>query len=476
MSLPTDNIDYDELSEALADIETLTGDHFVEDDEPDVVKTESVEIGVGALESVKVGVGQLESVTIGVSKDHVPAQTVDEAFAHLDEFEKGLGRWLRDRLGRFRSKTGGGKTGGGKTGGGKTVYRDAKTGDVITGPRDAKGKVSWAKGGHANGAAADKIFAIGKHNVTHGGKALKDLGVTRVSMKKLKTTETTKDGQKKTVAVDEMKAVAQGIASKTWAKTHEKNITKDNPTGKYSKEQKNKLAKDAIKEADQASAALGVTKRGSINKAVDHIFGKAKKTNRELEGIMGGIEKSKSMSMKVDKNGKPTESDAEFGARVAKTTGTVTVMGPIKTRDRHAKKMIVDEQGDPRKVTDVTRSTVVVDKARDIPAAMASFEKSLPSGAKIVSAKDRMNNPLPGGYRDIMLHIQHPNKSISEVQFNTKPMMKAKMGEGHKKYEEARELTAKETLGTATPADITRRNTLNKESEAIYSKAWDDSQ
>ena len=471
MSLPTDNIDYDELSEALADIETLTGDHFVEDDEPDVVKTESVEIGVGALESVKVGVGQLESVTIGVSKDHVPAQTVDEAFAHLDEFEKGLGRWLRDRLGRFRSKTGGGKTGGGETGGGKTVYRDAKTGDVITGPRDAKGKVSWAKGGHANGAAADKIFAIGKHNVTHGGKALKDLGVTRVSMKKLKTTETTKDGKKKTVAVDEIKTVAQGIASKTWAKTHKKNITKDNEKGKYSTEQKNALARNAVSKADQASAALGVTKRGSISKAVDHIFGKAKKTNRELEGIMGGIEKSKSMKFKKD------ETEAEFGARVAKTTGTVTVMGPIKTRDRHAKKMIVDEQGDPRKVTDVTRSTVVVDKARDIPAAMASFEKSLPPGAKIVSAKDRMNNPLPGGYRDIMLHIQHPNKSISEVQFNTKPMMKAKMGDGHKKYEESREITAKEAAGIKlTPKEIQTRNTLDKESEAIYGKAWADSQ
>jgi len=458
MSLPTDNIDYDELSEALADIETLTGDHFVEDDEPDVVKTESVEIGVGAL----------ESVTIGVSKDHVPAQTVDGAFAYLDEFVDGLEKHFKGKHSQ-RRHGGGKKRGGKKTGarrrreekqeGKRQALKDAKK-QKLTGPRDEKtGEVSWAKGGHAKGAAADKIFAIGKHDVTHGGT-----GLTGRAMEKLKK-RVSIDGKKKTVAVDEIQAVAKGISSKTWAKT----VKEGDKERKLETHEKNKLAREAVTAADTASAGLGVTKLGSISKAVDTIFGRSGETDKQLRGIMGGIEKSKSMEFNEGEKG------AAFGARVAKTTGTVTVMGPIKTRDRHAKKMIVDEQGDPRKVTDVTRSTVVVDKARDIPAAMASFEKSLPSGAKIVSAKDRMNNPLPGGYRDIMLHIQHPNKSISEVQFNTKPMMKAKMGEGHKKYEESREITAKETLGTATPTEIKRRDKLEKESEAIYTKAWEES-
>jgi hypothetical protein len=54
--------------------------------------------------------------------------------------------------------------------------------------------------------------------------------------------------------------------------------------------------------------------------------------------------------------------------------------------------------------------------------------------------KDNFSHPHPGGYRDLNMVFRLPKGGmVAEIQFHLKPMIAAK-NEGHKHYEEQREL------------------------------------
>lgn len=71
------------------------------------------------------------------------------------------------------------------------------------------------------------------------------------------------------------------------------------------------------------------------------------------------------------------------------------------------------------------------------------IERFKASKLKIVYIKDRFSNPLPSGYRDInALFYDEENDIVGEIQFHLCHILKAKSSEGHRIYEEIRNLEA----------------------------------
>lgn len=132
--------------------------------------------------------------------------------------------------------------------------------------------------------------------------------------------------------------------------------------------------------------------------------------------------------------------------------------GPLKKAERVAAKAMADYDGDLTDVGDVLRMTYVVDDPADAVKLLRMLETlDAPEGVK-----NRMLEPGPGGYRDMILKLVLKDGMKAEVQINNRPMLLAKNGPGHKMYDAMR------MLDESTP----EWKRLAKESELLYSRAW----
>jgi len=138
----------------------------------------------------------------------------------------------------------------------------------------------------------------------------------------------------------------------------------------------------------------------------------------------------------------------------------------LKSRKSAERKVQNELGGDPSQLRDVLRATIVSQKIEDVRAAAAKFMEA--NKANIVKVKDRIVNPAPGGYRDILINFRTPNGLISEVQFNTPVMIKAKLGDGHRIYEAVRVLEARKSGG----GHARMKEFLKKKSEQLYDGAY----
>lgn len=137
---------------------------------------------------------------------------------------------------------------------------------------------------------------------------------------------------------------------------------------------------------------------------------------------------------------------AAFAAALDKP-GPVVVLSPIKdlaAGKRAEEKVNSDYGGDWSKLHDAVRGTVGVDATSDIPKAIAALkEKMAAEGWTLAKTpKNKFTEPTLEGYRDINLSFRSPDGLISEVQVNTKDMLKAKAA-GHALYEPQREILGK---------------------------------
>jgi SPP1 gp7 family putative phage head morphogenesis protein len=132
--------------------------------------------------------------------------------------------------------------------------------------------------------------------------------------------------------------------------------------------------------------------------------------------------------------------------------------GPLKKADRVAAKAIGDYNGTLDEVGDVLRMTYVVDN----PADALKLYRRLQEVDDPVDFKNRMLEPGWGGYRDMILKVRLKDGMRAEVQINTRAMLIAKEGPGHKIYERLRVL----------PEGHPEWVKLNKESERLYGRAW----
>jgi hypothetical protein len=138
----------------------------------------------------------------------------------------------------------------------------------------------------------------------------------------------------------------------------------------------------------------------------------------------------------------------------------------LKKRES-AERKLKDEDiaGDPAKLRDILRATIMTENSEGVRSAAAAFIDKY--GPNIVKVKDRMVKPAPGGYRDILINFRTPSGLISEVQFNSPRMIETKQGEGHRIYEKIRELEAADKV---FHEDEIR--SLKRRSEEVYATAY----
>jgi len=153
----------------------------------------------------------------------------------------------------------------------------------------------------------------------------------------------------------------------------------------------------------------------------------------------------------------------------ANFAGSEVVIPPLKSFDRIKEKVDKDYQGDWKKITDVVRGSISFQNIDDLKNAVSFFSQNLP----IVYVKDRISNPAPSGYRDMLALFRDPeNGIIGEIQFHLCHILKVK-DEEHKLYEIAQEIERKADAAQRKLSDD-ERNELNKvraQGNIVYLKA-----
>lgn len=134
----------------------------------------------------------------------------------------------------------------------------------------------------------------------------------------------------------------------------------------------------------------------------------------------------------------------------------------LKGLDSSTRKLAAELDNDRTRLVDVMRTTLVYKTAEEARQGVAATIQAH-GEENIVRIKDRHVNPV-SGYRDILMNVRTPNGVIAEVQFNTSNLMAAKMGEGHRLYEQTR------ALGPSAPA--TTVMDLRAASMALYDTAY----
>ena len=157
-------------------------------------------------------------------------------------------------------------------------------------------------------------------------------------------------------------------------------------------------------------------------------------------------------------------------------TGPVVILPPLKGEKRAVEKVATKYGGDWSKIQDVVRATIAVDKIEQIPLAIKGLRTKMAEHGWAFAAQpeDRMNNPLPGGYRDVVLKLKSADGHIAELQINLKAMIKVKEGQGHKLYEQHRSIVANaQRAGRAlTPQEQGTLKTINEQMAQVYDAAW----
>lgn len=115
--------------------------------------------------------------------------------------------------------------------------------------------------------------------------------------------------------------------------------------------------------------------------------------------------------------------------------GAEAKTAPVKGAKRAIEKLYLDElesglQAWPESIGDLVRASIVVKNEADVAAAIKAVRENL----DVIRVKDRFNNPLPTGYRDVLINVRLPNGMKAELQIHVPEMLKAKEL-GHLLYE-----------------------------------------
>ena len=149
--------------------------------------------------------------------------------------------------------------------------------------------------------------------------------------------------------------------------------------------------------------------------------------------------------------------------------GPVVQVGSLKTKARAEAKVASEYGGDWSKVGDIVRSSIAVDSPKEIPGIL---DKLLGKGVEVVRAKDRISNPTPVGYRDVLLNVKYPSGHVGELQLHVKSMLQAKDGPGHKLYERMQEIERGAKGRDLNSDEQSQIRDLNAKSNDLYGAAW----
>ena len=102
-------------------------------------------------------------------------------------------------------------------------------------------------------------------------------------------------------------------------------------------------------------------------------------------------------------------------------------VGPIKSKERIEEKMVNDYKGDCLQVVDIVRSSAVFHSLVELNSAVEALMKS-DSGVCVVRVKDRINNFLDSGYRDVLLNLTITGYDfVMELQLHLKDIIALKV-------------------------------------------------
>lgn len=173
------------------------------------------------------------------------------------------------------------------------------------------------------------------------------------------------------------------------------------------------------------------------------LYDRAKAGEAEFQRVVGNVAKITNGTMLL-----PSEKSSETGTR-------------LKSMASAQRKLRDELNGDYTKILDVMRATVVYKTVEESRQGLARFIAE--NRNNIVRIKDRQENPVGGGYRDILVNFRTPNGVIAELQFNTKNMLDAKNGEGHKLYERLR---------TMKNPSVAVKGYIEKKTSLVYTSAF----
>jgi phage portal protein BeeE len=191
---------------------------------------------------------------------------------------------------------------------------------------------------------------------------------------------------------------------------------------------------------------------------------KAEKANEELKTTLKGI------ASKLGYRTVPAEASDEERARALSEPGGVVLLAHIKSKERATQKVAKDYHGDWRKLLDVARASVGVDKLSQVRPVVQEMLKGLELAR---TPKDRINHPAKYGYRDLLMNVRTPSGMVAEVQVHLKPVLEAKEL-AHPSYETVQRIERRVNAEgrPMTPDEKKDYKEAEEKMTKLYDDAW----
>ncbi|MGR5065068.1 phosphoribosylglycinamide formyltransferase [Photobacterium sp. DNB22_13_2] len=157
--------------------------------------------------------------------------------------------------------------------------------------------------------------------------------------------------------------------------------------------------------------------------------------------------------------------------QVSLHTEAQPIIPGVKSRERAEQKIATELNGQPEKLTDLARGTLV---ANNISSLVDAFNH-LSRESTIVETKNRFKQPASSGYRDLKLLVQLPQTGlIAEVQLHLDTIAEIKSGPEHDIYETIQhiERQASQEQRLLNDIEVAKIKVLRQESQQLYQQAW----
>lgn len=179
-------------------------------------------------------------------------------------------------------------------------------------------------------------------------------------------------------------------------------------------------------------------------------------------GIRAVYEKAAEVKPKFDRSVR--EIAEEIG-----TSHAPLIPKTLKGPARAAEKAIADYGGDPSKVRDFVRATVIVDDVATVTKAIEAAKVRFGEPSRLRNTLDPEIDP-PDGYRDVNLNFSVDGHTV-ELQVHVPEIIQAK-DRMHKLYEERRTIDAQSRTRALTAKELARMNALDEQMRQGYAAAW----
>jgi len=208
--------------------------------------------------------------------------------------------------------------------------------------------------------------------------------------------------------------------------------------------------------------------------SLDEIYARADAENRALEEF---LDLGRGVSRELGA-GELRAAEGNFIERAAALSAEErpqVIIAPIKKRATAEAKLAAKHK-QPQDLRDVTRASILVHHADDIPGAVAKLRSYADKqGWDLLNAENGFLGPSKSGYRDLAVLLRSPSGFIHELQFHIDPMWAAKFrGQGHDLYVEWRRLNAIKRGGERplTAGENSKLLSLERQMKRMYDRAW----